>query len=115
MIAIRRRTVRPLKSRITVETLEKRILLTTVMVNTVVDAIYPPGTGLVSLRNAVTDANGSSTPTTITFDPKVFATTQTIQLRGTPLVFNNIANHDRRRSGGWKNARTTDGSEAPRN
>jgi len=84
MIAIRRRTVRPLMSRNLVETLE-------------------------------TDANGSTTPTTITFDPKVFATTQTIQLRGTPLVFNNIANHDRRRSGGWKNARTTDGSEAPRN
>jgi hypothetical protein len=71
------------------EPLERRRLLTAVVVNTVVDTIYPASTGLVSLRSAIATANASTTATTITFDPKVFATAQTIVESGTPLALTN--------------------------
>jgi hypothetical protein len=71
-----------------IEHMERRTLLTAVVVNTVVDAIFPPATGIASLRDAVATANGSSTPTTITFDPTVFATPQTITLIQGNLVLN---------------------------
>ena len=63
-----------------VEPLEGRMLLTSVVVNSTVDTLFSPGSGTVSLRNAIATANASATPTTITFDPTVFATAQTITL-----------------------------------
>lgn len=74
-----------------IEALERRVLLSTVVVNTVVDAIYPAGSGQVSLRNAIADANGSSSPTTITFNPTVFATAQTIMMNGNELELSNTS------------------------
>jgi hypothetical protein len=74
-----------------VESLESRMLLTSVVVNTVVDALYPPGSGVVSLRNAIAVANSSATPTTITFSPTVFPSAMTIVLNGTPLVLANTS------------------------
>jgi hypothetical protein len=68
-----------------VEPLERRTLLTSAVVNTVVDGLFPPSSGIVSLRNAIATANSSSTPTAITFDPTVFAMPQTITLNGTGL------------------------------
>ena len=76
-------------SRQAIEPLERRVLLSTVVVNTTIDGVFPPSTGLVSLRSAIATANGSSTPTTITFDPKVFATQQTIALNGSALDLTN--------------------------
>src|SRR4051794_11246764 len=73
------------------ECLESRLLLTSVVVNTTLDGIFPPSSGLVSLRNAVMTADGNVSPTTITFDPKVFANPQTIVLNGTELDVNNSA------------------------
>ena len=58
------------------------------VVNTVLDALYPVGSGVVSLRNAVAIANSSATSTTITFSPTVFATPQTIVLSGNALQIN---------------------------
>ena len=52
-----------------------------VVVNMTTDVSYPQGNGLISLRNAFATANSSTTPTTITFDPTVFASAQTIVLR----------------------------------
>ncbi len=75
--------------RAAVEALETRVLLTTVVVNTTIDGIFPPSTGLVSLRNAVATANSSPTPTTITFDPTVFAGAKTITLNGNRLELSN--------------------------
>jgi hypothetical protein len=70
-----------------IECLECRSLLTAVVVNTILDAVFPPATGIVSLRDAIATADSSSTPTTITFDPAVFATPQTITLiQGTLLL-----------------------------
>jgi predicted outer membrane repeat protein len=73
------------------EQLEARTLLSGIVVNTINDAIYPPATGLISLRNAVTTANGSATPTTITFDPTVFATPKTIALNDVLILTNKTA------------------------
>ncbi len=61
------------------------MLLSSVVVNTTVDALFPPVTGMVSLRNAIATANASATPTTITFSPTVFATPQTLVLNGNQL------------------------------
>ncbi|HXE55202.1 MAG TPA: choice-of-anchor Q domain-containing protein, partial [Tepidisphaeraceae bacterium] len=67
------------------------MLLSAVVVNTTVDSIYPPFTGIVSLRNAIQTANSSSSPTTITFDPKVFSSPQKIVLIQGTLTLNNAA------------------------
>jgi hypothetical protein len=67
------------------EGLEARRLLTAEVVNTVIDGIFPPNSGTVSLRSAIIAANSSATPTMITFDPNVFASPQTIVLNGTQL------------------------------
>ncbi len=56
-----------------VETLEGRTLLSSVVVNTTADTADSMGSGTVSIVDAVAIANASSTPTTITFDPTVFA------------------------------------------
>ncbi|HEX4795962.1 MAG TPA: choice-of-anchor Q domain-containing protein [Humisphaera sp.] len=71
--------------------LEGRTLLSGIVVNTINDAIYPPSTGLISLRNAVTTANSSATPTSITFDPTVFATPKTITLNSVLIITNKTA------------------------
>ena len=70
------------------EALEERRLLS-VVVNSINDVLYPLGSGLVSLRNAVAIVDSSATPTTITFDPTVFATAQTIVLTGGQLELSN--------------------------
>lgn len=67
-------------SRCTLEALEVRTLLSTVVVNTVGDPYYSMGNGEISLRTAISMANQNMTPTTITFDPTVFATAKTITL-----------------------------------
>src|ERR1700722_2747592 len=67
------------------ELLERRLLLTAVVVNTTADLTHAPLTTIVSLRDAVAIANKSTTPTTISFDPKVFATPKTITLSGKDL------------------------------
>jgi len=69
------------------EPLEGRVLLSNVVVNTIVDSTDMAGSGIVSLRDAVAVANASSSATTITFDPTVFATPQTITLSGTAISF----------------------------
>jgi hypothetical protein len=69
-----------------VEPLESRRLLTSVVVNTTLDQSDPTGSSTVSLRDAIAIANSSTSPTTITFDPTVFAAAQTIVLGGTQLV-----------------------------
>jgi PKD repeat protein len=61
-----------------VEPLERRRLLSSVVVNTTDDVVYAANSGFVSFRNALQTASSSTTPTTITFDPTVFATPQTI-------------------------------------
>jgi hypothetical protein len=72
-----------------IQLLERRFLLTAVVVNTTLDGMFPPGSGIISLRNAVATANKSATPSTITFDPGVFATAQTITLNGNALELAN--------------------------
>ena len=67
------------------------MLLTSVVVNSIADTTNAPGTGIFSLRDAVALANSSSTPTTITFDPTVFASAKTITLNGTALELSNTA------------------------
>ena len=65
--------------KIAVDRLEPRVLLSSIVVNTTRDdGPFPPSSGLVSLRDAIESAVGS---TTISFDPKVFAIHQTIKLR----------------------------------
>jgi len=62
----------------------------TITVNTTADSTDPADSSTVSLRDAVDRADASFVPTTIDFDPKVFATAQTItlesnlQLKGNP-------------------------------
>ncbi len=63
-----------------IEPLERRLLLTSVVVNTTADSTDAPGSTVVSLRDAVNIANNSTTAATITFSPTVFATAQTITL-----------------------------------
>ncbi|HET6248445.1 MAG TPA: Ig-like domain repeat protein [Tepidisphaeraceae bacterium] len=72
-----------------VDALEPRQLLTSIVVNTPVDAIFPQDSGLTSLRSAIATADANGSPTTITFDPTVFATAQTIQMNGDLLDLNN--------------------------
>jgi large repetitive protein len=81
----------PSPRQVAMEPLEIRALLTAVVVNTIVDGVFSPSSGTVSLRNAVETADSSATPTTITFDPTVFATAQTIVLGGTQLELSNTA------------------------
>ena len=52
----------------------------TFTVNTTADQTDPEGRKTVSLRDAFNDADASVGPVTVTFDPKVFATAQTITL-----------------------------------
>jgi hypothetical protein len=70
------------------EALEGRLVLSTIVVNTVVDQTDLPTSSTISLRDAVTRADQSTSPTTISFDPKVFAAAQTIVLNGNALQFN---------------------------
>ncbi|HEX4796295.1 MAG TPA: SdrD B-like domain-containing protein [Humisphaera sp.] len=65
-----------------IELLERRTLLSAVVVNTLVDGLHPAG--VVSLRDAVLKAN-TTAGTTISFDPVVFATPKTITLNGNEL------------------------------
>ncbi|HEX4793260.1 MAG TPA: SdrD B-like domain-containing protein [Humisphaera sp.] len=74
-----------------VQALENRAFLSAVVVNTVLDGLFPPNTGIVSLRNAIATANASTSPTTVTFDPSVFAARQTIVLNGSQLELSNTA------------------------
>ena len=73
--------------RVVIESLESRTLLTSVVVNNATDTAT--GTGVVTLRDAIKTADSSTSATTITFDPTVFATPKTIVLNGSPLVFSN--------------------------
>jgi uncharacterized protein (DUF2141 family) len=61
-----------------IHALERRTLLSTVVVNTILDTAHP---GFTSLRDAVLVANGTPN-TTITFSPTVFATHKTIITTG---------------------------------
>ena len=76
--------------RLLFESLEGRVLLTSVVVNMATDVSYAQGSGLVSLRNAIATANTSTSPTTITFDPTAFASAQAIAL-GSNLVLSNVS------------------------
>jgi hypothetical protein len=71
------------------ENLEDRALLSAIVVNTVKDSTDALTSPIISLRDAITRANASQVPVSITFDPKVFATQQTIVLTGSRLVLNN--------------------------
>jgi hypothetical protein len=70
------------------ESCERRQLLSTYVVNTLSDATNP-GTGLLTLRQAVADANLHSGADSITFDPKVFAPSSlhTVTLTQGPITF----------------------------
>jgi hypothetical protein len=68
-----------------VDRLESRTLLTAAVVNTIIDGHFPPGSGTVSLRDAIAAANTSASDTTITFDSTVFSSPQTIVLNGSQL------------------------------
>jgi hypothetical protein len=72
----------------TIEAVERRLLMSTYMVNTISDAVNP-GTGYLTLRQAVADANAHAGADTITFDPKVFAPSSlhTIDLTQGQIVF----------------------------
>jgi len=72
-----------------VEALEVRLVLSTIVVNTVLDQVDSPASSTISLRDAVTRADQSTSPTTISFDPKVFATAQTITLGKGALELSN--------------------------
>ena len=87
MTHITRRSLRNQRARLTaaVEPLERRLLFTSVVVNTTADATDATGSTVVSLRDAIHITNGSTTATTITFSPTVFATAKTITLDGTDL------------------------------
>ena len=78
------RQIRP-----TLESLEDRALLSAIVVNTVKDSTDSTSSAVISLRDAITRANASSVPVSITFDPKVFATEQKIVLSGSSLVLKN--------------------------
>jgi hypothetical protein len=72
----------------TAELIERRLLMSTYMVNTLSDAVNP-GPGLLTLRQAVADASAHSGADTITFSPKVFApgSLHTITLTQGQIVF----------------------------
>jgi hypothetical protein len=59
---------------------DKPVTPATITVNTILDQTDPAGSKTVSLIDAVNQANASSGPVTIAFDPKVFATAQTLQV-----------------------------------
>jgi hypothetical protein len=63
--------------------------LTKVVVNSVSDTAS--GLGVITLRDAITIADRSAGPTTITFDPKVFAAAQKIALNGSVLELGNTS------------------------
>ena len=64
-------------------------VFTSLVVNTTIDSLAP-GAGLLSLRTAIGFANfDSSGNSSITFDPTVFTTAQTITLSGTQLELTN--------------------------
>ena len=65
-----------------VETLEDRTLPSNIVVNNPTDT---PVAGETDLRQAIAQANANGGNETITFDPAVFATAQTITLNGTQL------------------------------
>ncbi len=67
------------------ERLERRVLLSATVVNSAVDKTHPANSAVVSLRDAINFANKSAIPTTITFDPVVFATARVITLNGNAL------------------------------
>ena len=71
------------------ESLEDRALLSAIVVNTVKDSTDPASSTTISLRDAITRANASTVPVSISFDPKVFATEQKIVLIGSSLVLKN--------------------------
>src|SRR4051812_19186338 len=77
------------RERAAMEPLEVRRLFTAVVVNTLLDGVFPPSTGLTSLRNAIQIANASATPTTITFAASVFTPGKTIVLNGSALQLQN--------------------------
>jgi hypothetical protein len=81
------RVLRNRRARLTaaIEPLEQRMLLTAVVVNTIADSTDAPGSTVISLRDAINVANKSTTATTITFSPTVFATAKTIKLSGHDL------------------------------
>ncbi len=72
-----------------IEQMESRQLLSSVVVNSISDTAT--GNGVVTLRDAITTADSSTSPTTITFDPSVFAAAQTIVLDGSQLELSNTA------------------------
>jgi hypothetical protein len=72
-----------------VEALELRLVLSTIVINTLVDQVDPPGSTTISLRDAVTRADQAGGPVTISFDPKIFATAQTIDLETDGLELSN--------------------------
>ena len=66
-------------------------IFTSLVVNTTSDALFP-GTGLLSLPEAIAFANfDSSGISTITFDKHIFATPQTITLTGNQLELSNTS------------------------
>jgi hypothetical protein len=73
----------------TIESLEARTLLTSVVVNSTIDGVHLRRD--VTLRQAILEANASTTPTTISFDQTVFATPKTIVLNGAQLELTNSA------------------------
>jgi Bacterial Ig-like domain (group 3)/PKD domain len=75
-----------------VELLEHRRLLSAVVVNTTVDQTDAAGSSTVSLRDALAIASNASSATTITFDPTVFATQQTITLTNGELDLSSSRN-----------------------
>ncbi|HET6246567.1 MAG TPA: right-handed parallel beta-helix repeat-containing protein [Tepidisphaeraceae bacterium] len=72
-----------------IEMLESRVLLTSILVNSTSDTAS--GNGITTLRDAIIIANTSTSPTTITFDPTLFATVQTITLNGGDLELRNTS------------------------
>jgi hypothetical protein len=76
------------------ESLEHRMMFSTIVVNSVLDQIDPVGSSIVTLRDAIAAANTSSTSTSIVFSTKVFATEQTIKLDGSRLIIQTKASAD---------------------
>ncbi len=71
------------RMRPSLEALEGRVVLSTIVVNNPTDT---PVTGKIDLRQAIVEANTKGGTETITFDSKVFKTPQTITLTGGELV-----------------------------
>src|SRR5262249_6286024 len=78
------RTIRkvPHRARPALEVLEDRCVPSTIVVTNPTDT---PVAGKIDLRQAIVQANTNGGAETITFDPTVFATPQTITLSGTQL------------------------------